>query len=196
MASDAFSTAVALHRDVDITPITFQPPLLPLLDPSHCTAWEQELKKHATKWEMRRATVDLWYQLPDKAGLYMFVWRPAFHFEMEGQAGPHAFSWVLYLGLAGAGTSKNTLRARYKGEYSKYVAGDPAKLFANLTGRGRKDLMERWLLLQPLEYWWAEVRDTTRLAELEKQLIKLLGPPLNTQHRKLRTRESTRGPAF
>lgn len=197
MTLDAMSAAVALNRESDFTPITFQPPLIPLLDLARCRAWEEELKKRATKWEVRQATVDLWRQIPDVPGLYMFVWKPPLHFQMEGFAKPHAFSWVLYLGLAGAGSSKNTLKYRYKKEYSNYLNGNPTNIFAKATSGGRTELFKRWLLLRPLEYWWAEVSDTDQLIELEKQMIKLLAPPLNTQHnRKLRTREDTRRAAF
>lgn len=196
MALDRMSAAVALNRESDITPISFQPPLIPLLDVAHCSAWEEELKKHATNWEVRKATPDLWHQIPAVAGLYMFVWRPPLHFQLEGQTKPHSFSWVLYLGLAGGNKSSNTLKARYKGEYAKYLKGDPAELFVKSTAAGRVELMKRWLLLQPLEYWWAEVPDTERLVDLEKQFIKLMAPPLNTQHRKLRPREGTRRAAF
>ena len=197
MTLDALSAAVALNRETDFTPISFEPPLIPLLDLTHCSAWGEELKKHATKWEVRKATVDLWHQIPDASGLYMFVWRPPLHFQMEGHAKPHAFSWVLYLGLAGAGDSKNTLKVRYKNEYAKYLHGDPARLFAKSSSGGRSELFKRWLLLQPLEYWWAEVRDTDRLFDLEKHLIKLLAPPLNIHHnRKLRARENTRRAAI
>lgn len=195
MPVDPMSAAVALNRDTDVTPLRFEPPLIPLLDQAHCVAWEAELNKHATAWEVRKATSDLWQQIPAVPGLYMFVWRPPLHFTMEGSQ-PHSFSWLIYCGLAGAKDSANTLKARYRGEYAKYLRGDPSAIFAKAPVAGRVGSLRRWLLLQPLEYWWAEVNDTDRLVELEKQIIRLLAPPLNTQHRKLRPKEGTRRPAF
>ncbi len=185
--------AIALNRDSGISAPEFRLPLIPSVDEPHCSAWERQLKKLATPWEVRRATPELWNQIPAAAGLYMFVWRIPVSFAVTGKD-PHFFRYLLYCGQAGAGASRNTLRDRYKTEYSKYLKGDPADLFETTAPTGRKEWLSRWLLLHPLEFWWSEVEDKTKVADLERELIRILAPPLNTQHKILRA--ATRRSAF
>lgn len=185
--------AIALNRDSGVSAPDFRLPLLPSIDEPHCSAWERQLKKLATPWEVRRATPELWNQIPAAPGLYMFVWRIPVEFAVSSKPS-HYFRFLLYCGQAGAGTSRNTLRDRYKTEYSKYLRGDPAKLFETAAPAGRKEWISRWLLLHPLEYWWSEVQDKAKVAQLERELIRILAPPLNMQHKILRT--ATRRSAF
>lgn len=185
--------AIALNRDSDIHAPDFRLPLIPPIDEPHCSAWERQLKKLATEWEVRAATPELWNQIPAAAGIYMFVWKIPVGFAVSGK-GVHYFRYLLYCGQAGAGDSRNTLRDRYKTEYSKYLQGDPADLFEKTAPTGRKEWLSRWLLLHPLEYWWAEVADKSKVGDLEKELIRILAPPLNTQHKILRA--ATRRSAF
>lgn len=183
--STSLADAIALNRDSGISAPDIRLPLVPPIDELHCSAWERQLRKLATPWESRRATPDLWHQIPAAAGLYMFVWRIPVGFDMAGKE-PHYFRYLLYCGQAGADPSRNTLRGRYKAEYSKYLKGDPAGLFEKTAPKGRTEWLSRWLLLHPLEYWWTEVNDQTKLNDLERELIRILAPPLNTQHNKLR----------
>lgn len=183
--STRLTDVIALHRDSNRHAPEFRLPLIPPIDQAHCSAWGRELTKFASDWERRKATPDLWNQIPAKAGLYMFVWRIPVEFSMDDHQ-PHHFRFLLYCGQAGAGDSRNTLRDRYKNEYSNYLKGDPEELFNASTPSGRKEWLSRWLLLHPLEYWWAVVEDKSKVAGLERELIRILAPPLNTQHKLLR----------
>lgn len=185
--------AIALNRDSKASAPEFRLPLVPSIDETHCTAWSRQLGKVAGSWEVRKATPDLWHQIPAAPGIYMFVWRIPVGFKVEGK-GEQFFRHLLYCGQAGAKESKGTLRDRYKNEYSKHLKGDPATLFDEAPLRGRAQWLGRWLLLHPLEYWWTEVADASKVADLEKELIRILAPPLNTQHKILRA--ATRKPAF
>lgn len=191
--STPLKDAIALHRDSRTHAPTFNLPLIPPIDEDHCSAWGRQLAKVASKWERRKATPDLWHQIPARPGLYFFVWRIPVEFSMDDHPN-HCFRFLLYCGQAGAGDSKNTLRDRYKNEYSVYLKGDPENLFSASSPMRRKELLGRWLLLHPLEYWWAEVDDKSKLADLEKELIRILAPPLNTQHNQLTV--AARRPAF
>ena len=187
------SDVISLNRDSKLHVPEFRIPLVPSLDAAHCSVWERHLGEMATRWEQRIATPDLWNQIPDTSGLYMFVWKVPVGFAVEGQ-GMQYFRYLLYCGQAGAEESNGTLRKRYKSEYSKYLMGDPSQLFESSTPSGRKEELSRWLLLAPLEYWWAEVSDKSQVGPLEKELIRILAPPLNIQHKVLRP--AARRPAF
>lgn len=192
--STNLSDVIALHRGSSVCAPDIRLPLIPPIDESHCRAWGRHLGKEATPWEVRKATPDLWNQIPAAAGLYMFVWRIPVGFTVDGKEGEQFFRYLLYCGQAGAGGSRGTLRARYKTEYSKHLAGNPSRLFDEGRAPGRAELLGRWLLLHPLEYWWTEVSDSTKVAGLEKELIRILAPPLNSQHKLLRP--GSRKPAF
>ena len=187
------SDVISLNRDSKKHVPEFRFPLVPTLDAAHCSVWERHLGEVASHWEQRKATPELWNQIPETSGLYMFVWKVPVGFDVEGK-GMQYFRCLLYCGQAGANESSGTLRKRYKTEYSKYLKGDPSQLFATSTPSGRKEELSRWLLLEPLEYWWAEVSDKSQLAALEKELIRILAPPLNVQHKVLRP--AVRRPAF
>lgn len=186
MSLDPLARAVSLHREEVSAGLDFRLPFVPLLDQQHCVSWQAELEQHGRHWEVRSATPDLGDMLPTAGGLYMFVWRPSFEFRMAAPRPAGSFGWILYVGLAGAGTSKNTFQSRYKGEYRKYLAGDPEVLFVDGDSDKREQRLGRYLVLRPLEYWWLEVPDSDQIARLERKLIQLFSPPLNKQHRVLR----------
>ena len=183
--------AVALNRDNTSATLPFRPPLLPLLDRLHCSSWETELRTSASAWEVKQATPDLWHMLPLSMGIYMFVWRPPIGFHKAASNSSEEFGWVLYIGKTGGGASKNNFKLRYRYEYSKYLKGDPAEIFNKQAVSRREDMFRRYLLLQPLEFWWAEVHDAEHISKLEKELIRTFAPPLNVQHATL-TRSQTR----
>jgi hypothetical protein len=182
-----FSQTVALHKS-DATPyVSVALPINSLGDSVLCCAVSAWLRKDGRHWERRVATSILWQQLPDTAGLYMFLWLP--DLELSVAEGTASRIWklpcVLYVGEAGAGESNNTLRNRYKDEYAKYVEGDPEQLWSKApSGRvPRKELLQRYLTLFPLEYWFLEVDDPAKVGPLERRLLQMLNPPLIRQHR-------------
>ena len=88
---------------------------------------------------------------------------------------------VLYVGQAG-GKTEGTIRARYEGEYAKYVDGDPEELWVKpLNKLNRKQLLSRFLTLDPLEFWYCTTTDKRMINKLERDLIHIFNPPLNTQ---------------
>jgi hypothetical protein len=140
------------------------------------------LQDVGSAWEIRTAQPDLYHHLPMGPGLYMFVWHPALRFAGAHTTNARSFPWVLYIGQAGGGSSNNTLRDRYKNEYSKLLNGDPGELFARDAPANRNERMQRYLRLRPLEYWWTEISKKSMIVPLEKKLVNLLQPPLNSQH--------------
>lgn len=167
-----------MHRDDPPPMLAFDVPLNYLMDTDHCNMVTEEFKRLGTAWVTRKAVRNLWEQLPKKSGLYMFVWRPTLRFNLE--AVPEmSFSWVLYVGRAGDATSLNTLRDRYRAEYSRYVSGDPGVLWNTSRYADRKDRLRRFLTLTPLEYWYTEVAERDKIQMLEKRILKILSPPLN-----------------
>lgn len=183
---------VAEHRDSPSPVLTLEVPLLRLLDGQGCANLSKKLREVAGEWEVMLAKERLWESLPKAPGIYMFVWRPKFRWHVSAQ--PDSISYFLYVGQTGAGTSGATLRERYKG-YAKYLAGPPDKLWEEPAVKTRPTTFERYLKLQPLEFWYTVVNDPTEVDLLEDQLIKLLMPPLNGQ-RAPRVRLTTPQPAF
>lgn len=172
-------TALEMHCDDEWATIAFRPPLLRLLDVDHCDVVSKALMA-AGEWEIRTAVPDL--QLPTSPGLYVFVWHPTMALMAAQAPRERTFPFILYLGRTGAGTSQNTLASRYKHVYSKYLSGDPAELFSREQPADRAARLSRYLRLRPLEFWYLEIADQNKIAQLEKRLIKILAPPLNSQH--------------
>ena len=185
---DRLAKLLQLHRGDPSPTLEFRPPIARLIDADHCMMLTEELREHGTPWTIKKATPTLWQQLPEAPGLYMFVWRPTFKVDLaapncdQGQT----FAWVLYVGRTGADQSGNRLRSRYKGGYAKYLDGDPAGLWETDQPISREARLCRYLLLQPLEYWWTEIENAERIAILERRLVTMLSPPLNKQGAALR----------
>lgn len=160
-------------------------PVDPLIDEVHCTAISKALKDFCTDWERRVATPTLWKQLPTSKGLYMFVWRPKLEFRFaEDPTRQISPPYILYIGqvgaLKGGRSSDNTLRKRYKGEYANYVGANPEALWSTQTPGDRKTKLQRFLTLEPLEFWYCCMSDETQILRLESRLNYLLSPPLGT----------------
>lgn len=175
---DAFTPLILRNRDAPSPSLRVEWALLRLLDRGHCKQLEEDLAEMAEAWEIHVATESLWNTLPDEAGIYLFVWRPHFSFEVAERRKPGSLSQVLYVGRAGGESSNGTLAKRYK-SYRKAVASPPASLWDAEPPRKREQLLERYLSLRPLEYWCAVAKDKSRIAELEERLIMTLNPPCN-----------------
>lgn len=145
-------------------------------------------------WENMRATPTLGNHIPLRTGLYMFVYRSQIDFVMADGTS-HIPTWILYVGRAGSANSDRTLRDRYKSEYCKYIGGNLEQLWAAEKPRTRSELLQRYLSIWPLEYWWLVVEDRGKIESLEKRLIKLFSPPLNKQER-LKANFGSVKPAF
>lgn len=168
------------HRDHPTPTLDLNVPLLRLLDAEANARLTKKLKEVAGAWEVMLAKEKLWQALPKEPGVYMFVWRPTFRFQMHD--GPESVSYVLYVGQAGAQPSGSTLRERYKG-YSKYLAGHIDKLWEESKIRTRDSMLARYLKLEPLEFWYSVIPDPKDVGLLEDQLVKLFMPPLNANLR-------------
>ena len=182
-----FGKAVTLHQGDPSPYVTVHAPIALLGSEPLCTGLNEILKQGGRQWERRIATANLWEQLPSSAGLYMFLWMPELEFVVADGTGPvpWRFPWILYVGEAGAGESRNTLHERYKGEYSGILDGDPEQLWTSRLGRrpSRAELLKHYLTLFPLEYWYLEIDDHAQVAPLERRLLQMLNPPLVFQNR-------------
>lgn len=182
--TDDLLRLVHRHRDEPSPVLPTEWPLLRLLDSFGSKALTEDLKEAAQPWEAKEATDRLWEVLPDSPGLYMFVWRPWFRFNMAetlrtDDSKPDSVSQILYIGQAGAsGTnSGSTLKQRYK-SYSKHIRGDPRELWAPALPMTRPQLA-RYLSLRPLEYWFTVIEDRREIKPLESRLISMFNPPMN-----------------
>jgi len=152
-----------------------------------------DLASVGMKWEHQRAVKELWRILPPVSGLYMFVFRSPL--TLSAVAGSHQPIWVLYVGRAGSETQAHTIKERYRQNYAKYVEGDPEALWSKDQILNRDQRLARYLTIYPLEFWWLEITDRTKIKPLEDHLIKILDPLLNTTQ-KLNLRPSAPEPAF
>ncbi len=170
-------SALALHRNEPCTVLSFDLRVDHLIDSSHCSEVEKKIDELGGIWETRKATRSLWQQLPNVYGLYMFVWCPKLRMPTTDK---HIdFKWILYVGEAGADSSSNTIKERYRAEYSRYVGGNAELLWQVEQPKNRSERLERFLILEPMEFWFLELTDTTRIKWMEKRLQRLLSPPLN-----------------
>lgn len=165
-------------------------PLSYQLDQEYCSALSSELPG---TWEARRATKGLWRTLPEECGIYMFVFQIPFQLTAEG--GKINPSYVLYIGRAGDANSRRTFRDRYKGEYDKYIEGDPAALWENKPINSRSEKLKKYLTIYPLEYWFYRIEDRSKISSIESKLIRFLNPPLNTVGR-AKLKKVSESPAF
>lgn len=166
--------ALALHRGEASPSISFSFPLEVWLDDEQLQALTQQLGRHCSEWEWRRATPMLGAQLPKQHGVYMFVW--ASEFTVSSGSLSVAARWVLYVGKA----IDTTLSSRYANEYRRYLDYDPEKLW-DAPERTRAERLGKYFQLRPLEYWFATVEDRARISGMEGRLIRLFNPPLNVQ---------------
>lgn len=165
-------------------------PLSYQLDQEYCKVLNNELPGN---WEVRRATKGLWRTLPEECGIYMFVFQLPLQLTAERQKiRPH---YILYIGRAGDENSTRTFRDRYKGEYDKYIEGDPAALWEDKPVSSRAEKLRKYLTIYPLEYWFYRIEDRSKISSIESKLIRFLNPPLNTVG-KARLRKKTEVPAF
>ena len=127
--------------------------------------------------------------LPDVSGLYMFVLSPQLLFQV-GHAN-WSPNWVLYVGRAGRIDGAGTIRKRFKTEYRKYFEGNLDGLWGPFP-TSRQEKMSIALSLRPLEVWYAEILDLSKIEDLETRLIQFFNPPLNKQSGLIIRKESER----
>ena len=181
----AFQDAVELNKSMPSPLLEIPLKLAHVGDVAHCaqvTARLAELCPHG--WEVLeikdgRATAA---GLPREPGVYMFVWHPTLELRLAA-GGATRFKYVLYVGVAGKPGSANTIRARYEGEYMKYIDGDPEQLWSDAPCELRADRLARYLTLRPLEIWYLCLSEVSDLLRLESRLMALFNPPINKQGR-------------
>ncbi len=181
---DAFSRIVQRHREEDSPSLPIEVGLLRMLDAASCQQLDQDLREFCSSWEIHQATENLAPALPDEPGLYMFIWRPHFQFQVDSRPSYGSFPQLLYVGQAGASSADygNTIRQRYKG-YLRYLRANPEGLWAASDPQTREQRLSRYLPLRPMEFWCTTVPDRHRIRGLERRLIRLWNPPLNESDR-------------
>jgi hypothetical protein len=179
---DRLAAALIRKRhDTPIRPLISVLAFNDLLDAAFCKEISRQLAEGDRRWEIHRATSDLWQQIPDRPGLYMFVLAPNLLLRQAHPEREIAIPQTLYVGRAGSASGSGTLRARYKSEYRHYVASDPERLWEESAESDRKATLRKYLNVAPLQYWYIEVANRDYIKGLEAALIKLLNPPLNIQ---------------
>ncbi len=196
MNEQEFTKALHKFRDEPIAhPLDFRPSLERLMDSPHCQQISTIFHNNA-KWERRKAVEGLGGSLPDKRGVYMFVWRPELSLPFENGS-KEQLSWILYVGKAGVETgTHDTIRDRYLTEYRKFVGGDVTSLWEKSPANAREERLARYLTLRPLEYWFLLLEAPRDIQILERKLIRMLSPPLNKQMAGPRLKSGTPVPAF
>jgi hypothetical protein len=193
---EEFTLLVHKFRDEPASILAFTPCIEKLIDSEHCRQIGALMHQNGAKWERRKATNSLHKSLPSIRGVYMFVWRPCLTLRFDPHDEMQVVTFVLYVGKAGVeGGVSDTIQSRYQGEYSKYIARDASSLWEEKVPETREERLEKYLTLRPLEYWFLPVERVRDIVQMEKQLIKMLRPPLNTQHG-VRLRPGKSEPAF
>lgn len=152
-----------------------------LVNKKYCEKLSEKLISNCNgKWEKTVATPGLGDSLPDKPGIYMFVWRLFFPFVFDEYTSN--INLILYIGKAGTTDGNGSLKSRYKNEYSKFVKTNAEKIWENCQLKSRKDRLSKFLNLYELEYWFAVMDNCANLndiCDIEDRLIKLFNPPAN-----------------
>lgn len=160
-----------------------------LSDPLHCQRVRAALDDMGVQWQVRVASPTLHHYLPRSPGLYMFVWEPYFRTKLA--AGQEAmFPQVLYVGRAGGRQSNNTLQNRYA-NYVRFLSRQP-----NSELQGRQQRLTNLFQRKVLRYWFAPVRDRSKLEGMEDALIELFNPPGNSKRQRPKMRKKATIPAF
>jgi hypothetical protein len=179
--------ALIRYQYDDAPPLSFH--FLPdrLVNKQYCSDLARIILQECNgKWEKLSATQNLYSSIPDKPGLYMFVWKICFPFEFDSAT--TFVRLILYIGKAGEADGKGTIRSRYKTEYSRIVSSDAEKLWTSVDMSTRSGRLQKFLNLYELEYWFLVMDNCTEMSKigiLEDKLIKLFNPPAN--------RKGTRG---
>jgi hypothetical protein len=120
--------------------------------------------------------------LPEKAGLYMFVWKCPFPVPNNDDPN-YKFSYVLYVGKAGSTDSGGTIKSRFANEYENIIGKYPESLWIR-NCETRKDRLKRILNLRELEFWYIELSKLDEIEYHESTLIRIFNPPGNSQFKK------------
>jgi hypothetical protein len=179
MAHDHLASLLIVNRDNAPDPLELCLPLDRALDESWCKQTAGSIFG-LKKWSRFPATPETGPHIPEKAGIYMFVWKCKFNIPIEGKE-DFNFRYVLYVGKAGGEDASGSLRKRYESGYSRAIGANP-ELIWKRDARSRDDLLNRFLNLKDLEFWFVEVGNIEYLEFHEMTLIKLFNPPANTQH--------------
>lgn len=143
------------------------------IDRDYCDGLVEDFREVSSGWHSLDVTPNMSIQIPDKPGLYMFIWRSCLSLRMK-EGDSKNLEWCIYVGKAG-----KSLRARFDGEYGRHISGDPSQLWnKNLSSREEK--IRTYMTLRPLTYLYAEVSDASAIDMLESKLIDILSPPLNS----------------
>jgi len=196
MVVSMFVNALRNHADLRSPMLTLDLPVGRLADPEVCAHTESLLEQHVPGGLEKRQATGNANVIPAKSGIYMFVWVTCLDgLKTQESSWPRLMDRVvLYVGQAGGGSSKQTLRSRFKSEYEKFIRGDPGDFWVN-GGTRREELLKKWLVIRPLEYWFAVIDDQNAIPRIEDNLIALLAPPLNNNGRP-RLRQVRTTPAF
>lgn len=178
------SMLVTRHRDADSPVLGIGWALLRLLDQGACEQLRCDLRSEGQPWEIMLANEHTWEAVPDEPGLYMFVWRPWLTFDVAEAPRSGDLRQVLYVGKAGADDAGNRtsggLKQRYR-SYVKHLRINADILWNGTEPRTRVQMLDRYMCLRPMEYWFTVIPRYDQIPLLEDRLIKMLNPPCNRQ---------------
>lgn len=186
--------ALLEHAERVIPPLEWGMDVRLTLDEDRLSTLSEAISQNGTKWEKLQANRSALKLIPDRPGLYMFVWRlqVSLHTASEGT---YQFRKVLYVGKAGPGGA-STIRKRFSAEYLRHIEGDPSALWTTKF-QTRHDRLSKLLLLQGLELWHCCSRgDEAHLQNWENDLIKVFSPPGNIINRSPRAKLGKARTAF
>jgi hypothetical protein len=178
---DELDKLLDVNRDNPPGPLELCLPLDRVLD----VRWSTEVSKSilaGKEWTRMAATSALGGFLPEKPGLYMFIWRCPFPTPLNDDP-LNRFSYVLYVGKAGSSDSTGTIKNRYTNEYAHLIGKYPGALWLRDT-QTREQRLKRILNLRDLEFWFVDSIKTDEIEFHETTLIRIFNPPGNNQFKK------------
>ena len=171
--SDNIRRTLAKNRNVRSPALPFYVPIDSNIDADYCGAAIEEMQACTSGWHKIPVTSNMVTYIPDKPGLYMFVWRSCLKLNGVADGQDQYFDWCLYVGKA-----ETSLQSRFKGEYKAHTEGVSDDLWKTKLVR-RSEKLQAYLTLRPLYYLYTTTIEIDKISELESKLIDILSPPLN-----------------
>lgn len=165
--------ALAKNRNVRAPALPFKVPIDANIDEDYCSATSEAMAACTTGWHRLEVTSNLEAYIPNKPGLYLFMWRSCLSLKGAANEPDQLFDWCIYVGKA-----EKSLKSRFRSEYKAHIDGGPEGLWSrNISGRNQ--ILKTYLTLRPLYYMYTTTIEVDRISDMEDRLIDILSPPLN-----------------
>ncbi|QYJ77921.1 hypothetical protein [Shewanella acanthi] len=170
--------SLARYKTSESNPLELSYPMEFLQDKIFCSALIEDLEAFSDGWErIQNLSSNSSALIPDRKGVYMFVWRPSIEFKLHNES--YNFRFVVYVGAASKGES--SILSRFNSDYKSLINKKPSVHWTENNPHDRESRLRKVLNLWDLEYWYATMDNASseQILDIEKRLINVFNPPGN-----------------